>query len=183
MALLLNDGRQRATSRIRRITFAPGTAYETTYAAPPDPGERPLLSPAVARAARDVLTEVVDRGTAQKMRGAFDTEDMSVVIGGKTGTGDNRIEHYARGGQVTSSEVVSRTATFVFYIQDRYYGVITASVLGPEASYYRFTSALPVTILRQLAPSIERRLGINAATASMQASAPSDTSSSTGGAL
>ena len=183
MAVLVNDGRQRPTSRIRRVTFAPGTAYETTYAAPPDAGDRPLLDPAVARAARGVLTEVVDRGTAQKMRGAFDSEDMSVEIGGKTGTGDNRVEHYARGGQVISSEVVSRTATFVFYIQDRYYGVITASVLGPEASYYRFTSALPVTILRQLAPSIEKRLGINAPVASTQASAPGDTSSAVGGAL
>jgi cell division protein FtsI/penicillin-binding protein 2 len=141
------------------------------------------LNPAVARAAREVLTEVVDRGTAQKMRGAFDSEGMSVEIGGKTGTGDNRVEHYARGGQVISSEVVSRTATFVFYIQDRYYGVITASVLGPEASYYRFTSALPVTILKQLAPSIERRLGISPTLGPTQASAGSDTSSVARGAL
>ncbi|HKQ19331.1 MAG TPA: glycosyl transferase family 51, partial [Candidatus Eisenbacteria bacterium] len=175
MALLLNDGSRRGTSRIRRITFAPGTAYETTYAAPPVAEDVQVLQPAVARAARSVLADVVEHGTGRRMRGAFDTVDMSVEIGGKTGTGDNRVERYARGGRVISSEVINRTATFVFYFQDRYYGVISASVLGPNAASYQFTSALPVAVLRQLAPSIERRLGI-ATRAAPADSAASDTS-------
>ena len=182
MALLVSDGRLRHTSRIRRITFAPGTAYETTYAAPPILEDTQLLRPAVARAAREVLVDVVDHGTARRMRGAFDTEDMSVEIGGKTGTGDNRVERYARGGRVISSHAVNRTATFVFYIQDRYYGVITASALGANASSYQFTSALPVAILRQLAPSIEKRLGIKGSTAPAD-SAAADTSVAIGGSL
>lgn len=162
MALLVNDGHPRPTHRIRRVTFAPGTPYETTYEAPPIPQGGSVLEPAVARAARGVLAAVVDRGSGRRMRGAFtDSTEVLVDIGGKTGTGDNRVERYGRGGSVISSRAVSRTATFVFYIQNRYYGVITASVLGPNAGSYHFTSALPVAILRQLAPDMEKHLQID----------------------
>ncbi len=53
---------------------------------------------------------------------------------------------------------VNRAGAFVFYIGDRYIGVITASVTGREAGRYEFTSALPVTLLELLAPAIETRL-------------------------
>jgi hypothetical protein len=56
---------------------------------------------------------------------------------------------------VLSSRAIDRTATFVFYIGDRYYGVLTAFVPGSQAGEYRFTSALPVSILKILAPDIE----------------------------
>jgi hypothetical protein len=42
----------------------------------------------------------------------------------------------------------------VFFIGDRFYGVITGFVPGEEAEGYRFTSALPVRILRLLAPDL-----------------------------
>jgi hypothetical protein len=48
------------------------------------------------------------------------------------------------------SQVVSRSATFVFSMGDRFYGTITAYVKGPSAAHYRFTSALPVQILKSL---------------------------------
>jgi membrane peptidoglycan carboxypeptidase len=171
MAVLLNDGHPLPTHRIRRVTFAPGTPYETTYEALPAPSGGRVLDPAVARAVRGVLADVVERGTGRRIRGAFvDSSDVAVEIGGKTGTGDNRVERVGRGGRMISSRAVSRTATFVFYLEDRYYGVITASVLGPEASSYRFTSALPVSILRQLAPDIEKRLHIEAIPTSVETS-------------
>jgi hypothetical protein len=78
--------------------------------------------------------------------------------GGKTGSGDNRFQTFNRYGAVTSSRATNRTATFVFYIGDRYFGVITAYVQGREAENYRFTSALPVTLLKLLAPTIIERL-------------------------
>ena len=53
-----------------------------------------------------------------------------------------------------STRVVNRTATFVFYIGERYFGVLLAYVPGEEAGHYRFTSALPVAILRLLAPQL-----------------------------
>jgi hypothetical protein len=59
---------------------------------------------------------------------------------------------------VTSSRATNRTATFVFYIGARYFGVITAYVQGREAENYRFTSGLPVMVLKLLAPTILARL-------------------------
>ena len=55
----------------------------------------------------------------------------------------------------------NRTATFVFYIGERYFGVITAYVQGREAENYHFTSALPVTLLKLLAPTLLAKLDKN----------------------
>ena len=52
---------------------------------------------------------------------------------------------------------MSRTAAFVFYLGDRYFGILTASVAGKEAGLYQFTSALPLTVLRLLSPEINAR--------------------------
>jgi hypothetical protein len=70
---------------------------------------------------------------------------------------------------VTSSRATNRTATFVFYIDDRYYGVVTAYVQGREAEHYKFTSALPVTILKLLAPAIVEHLATKATAAPLTA--------------
>ena len=97
---------------------------------------------------------------AQRLAGAFPRpEGTSQVAGGKTGSGDNRFDPVGRNGQVTSSRPINRTATFVFYIGNKYFGVITAHVDGRVAGHYRFTSALPVTVLKMLAPSLNSRLG------------------------
>ena len=61
--------------------------------------------------------------------------------------------------EILSSRAVNRTVMFVFHIGERYFGVITAFVPGREASGYRFTSVLPVTVLNLLAPVINARLG------------------------
>ena len=78
----------------------------------------------------------------------------AIRVGGKTGSGDNRVEAFARRGQLVSSRVASRTAGFVFYVGDRWFGVITASVPGPQAAHYTFTSALPLAILKLLGPAL-----------------------------
>ena len=57
------------------------------------------------------------------------------------------------------SRPVSRTGTFAFYVGDRYFGVITAYVAGDKAANYVFTSALPVTALKLLAPALVASLG------------------------
>src|SRR3546814_8809425 len=72
-----------------------------------------------------------------------------MVVGGKTGTGDNRTDRYARGGRVIGSVTRSRTATFVFFIGDRWYGTVTAHVEGADAARYRFTSALPTQLFKR----------------------------------
>jgi len=50
---------------------------------------------------------------------------------------------------------VNRTATFAFYIGDRFFGTMTAFVHGPEADNYRFTSALPAQLLKSIAPALQ----------------------------
>jgi hypothetical protein len=159
MGIIVNDGEERPTQTINRLVFAPGTPYHTALEAAAPPSQR-LLSPAIARTARDVLRGVVanDGGTAHRLKDVFhDAEGNTVVMGGKTGTGDNRFDTFGRGGRIIASRVVSRTSAFTFYIGDRYYGVVTASVYGNRAGDYRFTSALPLRFLELLAPSIEKR--------------------------
>ena len=78
----------------------------------------------------------------------------TIAVGGKTGTGDNRLESFAANGRVIGDKVVSRTATFVFMIGDRFYGTIVAYVPGPTAASYKFTSALAVQIFKDLEPQL-----------------------------
>ena len=158
MGIIVNNGVRYPTSVVKKLHFAQGTPYETVLERSSQTGER-VMEPAVARLLRIVLAEVVEKGTAQRVKGAFvQAHDAAVVIGGKTGSGDNRFETFTRSGGVRSSRVVNRTATFVFYCGDRYFGVLTAFVPGQEADKYRFTSALPVTVLKLLAPTLMPRL-------------------------
>jgi membrane peptidoglycan carboxypeptidase len=169
MGVLLNDGVRRPPALIQKVSFAGETPYETTMDAPGPAAGDLLIPPEVARATRAVLGEVVQRGTAGRLRGAFvDSTGAPVWLGGKTGTGDNRFETYGRGRRLISSRAVSRTAAFAFCLSDRYYGVITASVLGPKADRYTFTSVLPLEALRMLAPTLERRLHLVGGTAPAQ---------------
>jgi membrane peptidoglycan carboxypeptidase len=166
MGVLSNDGVRRPPALIQQISFAADTPYETTLEAPAPSSADLLMPPEVARATRAVLGEVVERGTAARLRGVFvDSTGAPIWLGGKTGTGDNRFEKFGRGRQLLSSRAVSRTAAFAFCLGDRYYGVITASVLGPQADQYTFTSVLPVETLRLLAPTLERRLHLVGGTA------------------
>jgi membrane peptidoglycan carboxypeptidase len=158
IGIVLNDGVRRPVRAIARVTLAQDTPYHTALQPTPSAGER-VLPVAVARALRGVLLSVVEQGTAQRLRGAFTGEGReTVMVGAKTGSGDNRFETFARGGGVISSRVVSRTGTVVFFIGDRYFGTLTASVSGKHAASYQFTSALPVAVLRLLAPKISARL-------------------------
>ena len=116
------------------------------------------MSVTAARSLRPVLVGVVTQGTARRAAGAFvDPAGRVTELGGKTGSGDNRYKTFARGGGMISSRPTSRTAAFVFYIGDRYFGVITASVAGKEAGSYDFTSTLPVAVLKLLAPAVAHR--------------------------
>jgi hypothetical protein len=125
------------------------------------------------------MAAVVESGTARRLAGVFRLSDGKLItVGGKTGSGDNRIETFNRWGNVTSSRATNRTAAFVFYIGDRYFGVITAYVQGREAEHYHFTSALPVTLLKILAPTIIAKLDKNIVP---QPSAPGEAIQNDGG--
>lgn len=156
MGIIVNDGVRLPTLRIDRLHFAEGTPYETAFV-PGHLGDQAeqVMAPEVARTVRRHLMDIVENGTARRVKGAFTAADgKEISIGGKTGTGDQRLERYGPGGVVLESKVVNRTATFVFYIGDRFFGVITAHVHGPVAAEYRFTSALPAQLLKILAPAL-----------------------------
>ena len=147
MAIIINDGRRLPTRRIDSVRFAADTPYETAFAVRPAEGEQ-VMAPEVAQALRGALSDVVESGTARRLAGAFTLADgTELVLGGKTGTGDNRIVVKGRAGLA-----MNRTATFVFYLGPRHFGTLTAYVIGPDAASYRFTSGLPVQILKSMGP-------------------------------
>jgi membrane peptidoglycan carboxypeptidase len=155
MGILVNGGVRKPTERIGSLHFAEGTPYETLVKrAPTATGER-VLSADVARTAVDAIRGVVSDGTAKRAKAAFvQTDGQIIPVGGKTGTGDQRFDVYAPGGRLVESRFVNRSATFVFNIGERFFGTMTAYVHGPESENYDFTSALPVQLLVQLAPSL-----------------------------
>lgn len=152
VGIILNDGIRQPTLRIDSLHFAAGTPYDTRLVNDPERGKRVMPS-AVATALREALSQVVDAGTAKRVAGSFKLADGTpLAMGGKTGTGDNRIEAIGAGGRVLSSKAINRTATFVFYIGEHHFGTLTAFVPGATAQGFSFTSALPVQVLKGMAP-------------------------------
>jgi membrane peptidoglycan carboxypeptidase len=160
MGIIVSDGRRRATSDIRRLTFAAGTPYHTVLEPTDAAGSDRVMSPVVAQLLREVLAGVVERGTARRLDHAFVGENgVALPVGGKTGSGDNRFQTFARGGRLVASRARSRTGVFVFSLGRRWFGVISASVPGPQAEAYAFTSSLPVAVLKLLAPTLSPAIG------------------------
>ncbi len=154
MGILVNDGVRKPNTRIRSLHFAAATPYETLLQYQPDQAQR-VLAPEVAQAVRGAMRLVVEGGTAQRVKKAFVRPDGSIIaLGGKTGTGDQRFDTYGAGGRLIKSRVVNRSATFVFNIDERFFGTLIAYVPGAEAAAYDFTSALPVQLLKVLAPEL-----------------------------
>lgn len=152
IGIIQNDGVRQPVVRIDQLHFAAGTPYETHLQKRQDLAQQ-VMPVEVARALQGALADVVENGTARRLRGSFlHSNGQQWVVGGKTGTGDNRIERIGSGGQVLSSTAMNRTATFVFYLGDRFYGTLTAFVPGKQAENFRFTSALPVQVFKGMAP-------------------------------
>jgi len=154
MGLIVNGGMSLPVVRFDQLHFAADTPYERRFTHRPAEGER-LLPQALTEVVREAVIDVATQGTARRVAGAFTLADGTVVpVGGKTGTGDHRIQRFDRGGRKVSEQVVSRSATFVFLIGDRFFGTLTAYVGGADAERYVFTSALAVQLLRALAPTL-----------------------------
>lgn len=155
MGIIASGGYRLPAQRIERLRFAENTPYESVMKAQPEKGEQ-VLRPQIAAVVRRALVDVVENGTARRAFQAIaGTDGKPMVIGGKTGTGDNRQRRFASGRRMVQSVARSRTATFAFFIGDRYFGTVTAYVEGSEAARYRFTSALPAQLFRILAPATE----------------------------
>lgn len=164
MGIIVNDGVRLPSVRIDSLHFASDTPYETRFGIKPDAGARVLHSE-VAAALREALASVVEGGTARRLRGSFVQADGEPLrVGGKTGTGDNRIQTVGSGGRLISSLALNRTATFVFFLGPNHFGTLTAYVPGRGADSFRFTSALPVQVLKGMAPILQPYLQVGAQT-------------------
>ena len=154
MGTIMNDGVRVPTVTIEHLHFAANTPYETNLSPAAQP-ER-VMPVEVAQTVRRALMGVVANGTARRLNGTYLAADgKPLQVGGKTGTGDNRFEKFARGGALISSRVVDRTATFVFFLGDRFYGTVTAYVPGADAANFHFTSGLAVQFLKVLEPELK----------------------------
>lgn len=155
MGIILNDGLRLPTIRIDDLHFAAATPYETRLERESTSGKR-VMSHEVATLLRDLVAGVVENGTARRLKGVLkDADGQPLPVGGKTGTGDNRIETVTRSGWVTSSTARNRTATFVFFLGPRHFGTLTAYVAGEQSSRFKFTSALPVQTLKGMIPLLQ----------------------------
>jgi membrane peptidoglycan carboxypeptidase len=155
MGIIINDGVRKDAQRIASLHFGSGTPYDTMVEHRQSGAHEQVLAPEVARAVAAAIRTVVSDGTAKRAKTAFVRADGSaILVGGKTGTGDQRFEVYGAGGRLIESRYVNRSATFVFNIDERFFGSMTAYVRGPQSKNYDFTSALPVQLLTVLAPSL-----------------------------
>ncbi|MFC5428948.1 transglycosylase domain-containing protein [Paraburkholderia denitrificans] len=155
IGLIASDGQKLPTHSFESIDFARGTPYETRFVHG-DSKPQPLVSPEITQVVHELLTSVVAGGTARRLADGMTFKDgRTLEVYGKTGTGDQRFNVYARGARLIESRKVNRTATFVFVIGDRFYGTLTAWVHEPYAARYTFTSALSVQLLKSLAPVLQ----------------------------
>ena len=155
MGIILNNGVRIPAFTIERLHFGANTPFETVLDRAPIQGET-LFAPEVAVALRSLLTDVAERGTASRLAHAIVKKDgTQIPIGGKTGTGDHRYVTFTSAGVIKESRAVNRSATFVFFIGDRFFGTVTAFVPGADANDYKFTSALSTQILKHLLPTLK----------------------------
>jgi membrane peptidoglycan carboxypeptidase len=159
VGIILNRGFRYPVTRIQQIRFAEATPFETILTPQPQSGEA-VLSAAIAEKVKQELIGVVERGTGRRAFGTVVLNDgRTLPVGGKTGTGDNRLHVYGSGGALTGSSPMNRTAAFVFFIDDRLFGTVVAYVAGVQAGHYSFTSALPLQVFRQLVPKLRPLFG------------------------
>jgi cell division protein FtsI/penicillin-binding protein 2 len=155
MGILLNNGVRNPNLRIKRLHFGASTPTETVMLHQTAPGEQ-VIAPEIAALVRQQLIGVVENGTGRRAHGGIALPGGRIIpVGGKTGTGDNRLESFSANGHVIGDKAVSRTATFVFMIGDRFYGTVVAYVPGSKAASYKFTSALAVQIFKDLEPQLK----------------------------
>ncbi len=155
IGIILNDGKRMPTHRFTKVEFAKDTPYESIVE-PLAPVPIQALHPEVARILKETMGKVVSDGTAKRLANSFQQGDGSPFpIGGKTGTGDNRIFTSTGGGHKTAARALNRTATFVFYLGDNHFGTLTAFVGGRSAKTFSFTSALPLQVLKGMVPILQ----------------------------
>ncbi|EIF34629.1 Transglycosylase [Burkholderia sp. Ch1-1] len=155
IGVIANNGNKVPTESLTQLDFAKDTPYETHFRrAAVAPQQQ--LSPEIAGVVKVLLRDVVTGGTARRLaQGMTFPDGQTLEVYGKTGTGDQRFNVFAKGARLIESRKVNRSATFVFAMGDRFYGTLTAWVHEPYAAHYEFTSALSVQLLKSMAPVLQ----------------------------
>ncbi|SIT42259.1 putative membrane protein [Paraburkholderia ribeironis] len=155
IGVIANGGNKVPTESLSQLDFAKDTPYETHFQrAAVAPQQQ--LSPEITGVVKSLLRDVVTGGTARRLaQGISFPDGQTLTVYGKTGTGDQRFNVFAKGARLIESRKVNRSATFVFAMGDRFYGTLTAWVHEPYAAHYNFTSALSVQLLKTLAPALQ----------------------------
>jgi membrane peptidoglycan carboxypeptidase len=152
--IILNDGRQAPIYTVRKLEFAIDTPYATQMGQSSQPGKQ-LIAPEIAELVKRSMRDVVQAGTARSILGSIVSSSGNVIpVAGKTGTGDQQYKVWGPGGSLIQSRTISRSATFVFLLGERFFGTLTVYVGEPDARKYSFTSALAVRTLRALGPQV-----------------------------
>ncbi|PQV54521.1 transglycosylase domain-containing protein [Paraburkholderia sp. BL21I4N1] len=155
IGVIASDGSKLPTESLTQIDFAKDTPYETHFQRAAVAPQR-QVSPEIAGVVKVLLRDVVLGGTAKRLaQGMTFPNGQTLEVYGKTGTGDQRFNVFAKGARLIESRKVNRSATFVFVMGDRFYGTLTAYVHEPYAAHYEFTSALSVQLLKSLAPVLQ----------------------------
>ncbi|GGW48964.1 transglycosylase domain-containing protein [Alishewanella tabrizica] len=155
LGIIQNGGRRLPMFRVEGLHFAANTPYAAQLARTDVQIER-VMAPEVAQVLRENLGGVVQQGTGRRLLTQYSLPNLPdlALIGGKTGTGDNRISTVNSRGETVQSRALNRTATFAFYFSDKYFGVISVYLPGNAAADYFFTSALPLQVLNGMSPLI-----------------------------
>lgn len=152
IGIIANDGRMLPPHSLTSLRFAAGTPYETEFAHVPA-GNDAAVSPEIVDVVHRLLHDVVQGGTGARLASGLPLPNgRALDVYGKTGTGDQRFEVYAPGARLIESRKVNRTATFVFVIDNRFFGTLTAYAHEPYAARYAYTSAMAVQLLKSMSP-------------------------------
>lgn len=147
MGIVLNDGKLFSNEILSEISFAERTPFFTKFSYQSEPAQQ-VLPAIIAKTVKKALYRVVSDGTAIRLKkGLKIANNKYLKVAGKTGTGDHRFKEYTSSGALKEARVVNRTATFMFIVDDRFFGTISAFVPGEQAKNYKFTSSLPVALL------------------------------------
>lgn len=154
VGIVINGGKDFQEPIVEELHFAKDTPYEVTLTRKRPPEAEQVMTAEVAQVVKQTLKDTVEAGTAVRIRDTF----KPLEAGGKTGTGDNQHKEVRADGSILEQTALSRTATFVFYIGQKWYGSITVYVDQDEADRSTFTSSYAVTLLKLLGEQLKDKL-------------------------
>jgi len=159
IGVVASGGKILPTQSISGLEFAKNTPYETQLKRVTSP-EHSALQPEIVAVVHRLLRDVVLGGTGKRLADGMQLPNgQTLEVYGKTGTGDQRYDVYARGARLIESRKVNRSATFVFVIGEHFFGTLTVYVHEPYAARYDYTSALSVQLLKSMAPVLQPLIG------------------------